>query len=329
MRRRNFIQGIVGSAITWPFAARAQQPAMPVIGFLSARSEGDSVSVVAAFRSGLSETGYAEGRNVRITFRWADGNLDRLPTLATELVERHVDVIAAVGGEIAAHAAKSATKTIPVVFVIGTDPAKTGLVASINRPGNNVTGVTLYTIAVEQKRLELLRQLVPAAATFAVLVNPKQLKNIADARRADMEAAARSLGQKILIIDASNDREIEAAFATIVQMKIGALLVGTDPLFSTHRDPIIALAARHAVPAIFDSRIQVAAGGLISYGTSYTETYRAAGIYTGRILKGTKPADLPVLLPTKFELVINIKTAKALGLRIPDKLLALANEVIE
>jgi putative tryptophan/tyrosine transport system substrate-binding protein len=328
MRRRNFI-ALLGGAATWPLAARAQQPAMAVIGFLSARTADDSAPVLAAFRSGLSETGYVEGRNARITFRWADGNLDRLPALAIELVQHRVDVIVAVGGDIAADAAKSATKTIPIVFVTGTDPAKTGLVASLGRPGNNITGVTLYSAVVEQKRLQLLRELVPAAAMFAGLVNPNKPRAIVEAQRANLETAARSLGQKIHIFDAGNEHEIEAAFVTIAQMKIGALLVGTDPLFSAYRNQIIDLAARYTVPAIYDSRIQVAAGGLISYGASYTETYRQAGIYTGRILRGTQPANLPVLLPTKFELVVNLKTAKALGLTVPLTLQASADEVIE
>ena len=326
MKRRDFLGVLGGAAVAWPLTARAQKPAMPVIGFLSSRSASDSVAVEAAFRKGLAETGF-DYQNMRITHRWADGRFDRLPTLATELVEQRVSVIAAVGGDVTALAAKSATTTIPIVFVSGTDPAKTGLVASLARPGGNITGVTLFSVIVEQKRLELLRELVPATETVAVLLNQKS--PLYENLRTEAEAAARSLGQRIQILDASTEREIETAFATAVQVKAGGLLVGTSPFFSTQRNQIMALAMRHGIPAIYDSRVQVEAGGLASYGTSYDETYRQAGVYAGRILKGAKPAELPVLLPTKFELVINSTTAKALALTIPPTLLARADEVIE
>jgi putative ABC transport system substrate-binding protein len=330
MRRRDFIKvgaGVAACAVSLPLAARAQQRQMPVLGFLSSRSAGDSISVEAAFRKGLGEAGYVDGRNVRIVHRWAEGRNERLPALAAELVAQRVSAIAAVGGDIAVQAAKASTATIPIVMLTGTDPAKTGLVASLNRPGGNVTGVTLYSAEVEQKRLELLRELVPAADLIAVLSNPKGPNY--RAKKAEIESAAQTLGQKIAILDASTEPEIESAFSSLLQTKAGGLLVGTDPFFSTRRNQIMALAMRHGVPAIYDSRLQVEAGGLASYGTSYTETYRQAGIYAGRVLKGTRPADLPVLLPTRFELVINLTTAKALGLALPATLLARADEVVE
>ncbi len=325
IQRREFIT-LLGGVTVWPLTARAQQ-AMPVVGFLSSRSANDSLSVEAAFHRGLGETGYVEGRNARIAHRWADGRFERLPALAAELVEQRVSVIAAVGGDITVHAAKAASTTIPIVMVAGDDPAKTGLVASLARPGGNITGVTLFSVIVEQKRLDLLRDLVSAVDILAVLLNPR-VPNY-EARRIETEAAAQTLGQKIHILDASTEREIETAFAALVQMKAGGLFVGTSPFFSTQRNQIVALAMRHGVPAIYDSRVQVEAGGLISYGASYADTYRQAGVYVGRILKGARPADLPVLLPTKFELVINLTTAKALGLAVPPSLLARADEVIE
>jgi putative ABC transport system substrate-binding protein len=325
MRRREFLTLLGGGAVAWPLAAHAQQ--QPVIGFLSVRSADDSASVLEAFRKGLGEGGYAERRNVRIEFRWAEGQVARLPALAAELAERRVTVIAAVGGEPAVLAARRVTSTIPIVYVGGADPLQAGIVTSLGRPEGNVTGVTLYSNALEPKKLQLLRELVPAASTVAALVNRQS--PIAAVVRGDVEAAAKSLGQKIEFFDATTEREIEEAFSKIAQSKIGALVVSSNPFFSTAREKIIALAAHYAVPAIFDSRIQVAAGGLMSYGASYTDTYRQAGIYTSRVLSGAKPADLPVLLPAKFELAINMKTAKALGLNVPLHLQQLADEVIE
>lgn len=326
MNRRAFIAGLSASA--WPRASNAQQGgAAPVVGFLSARSAADSADVEAAFRKGLSETGYIDKTNVRIMHRWADGRFEQLPQLAAELLEQRVTAIAAVGGDMTVRAAKAATGSIPIIMVTGTDPARTGLVASLNRPGANVTGVTLYSTVVEPKRVELLRELVPGAARLAVLLNPAD--PIYQAKRAAAEEAASALTWPVQTFDASVADDIDRAFGSFGKSDIGAVLVSTSPFFSTQRRQIIALASRHRIPAIFDSRIQVSEGGLISYGTSYSDTYRQAGVYTGRILKGEKPGDLPVLLPTKFELAINFKTAKALGLTVPPKLLFTADEVIE
>jgi putative tryptophan/tyrosine transport system substrate-binding protein len=326
IKRREFITLLGGAAAAWPLAAHGQERWTPIIGFLSTRTADDSASVVDAFQGGLGSTGYLDGRNVRIEFRWAEGRSDRLPTMATELVSRSVAVIAAVGGDEVVRAAQAATATIPIIFITGSDPARVGLVASLNRPGGNTTGVTLFSTVLEQKKLEVLRELVPTADTFGVLLKPGLNY---DFKRSDIEIAARTLGRRIHVLDASTEHEIEAAFDAVVQKGIGALLVTTDPFFSSHRQQILTLAARHKVPAIYDSRIQVEAGGLVSYGASYTETYRQGGIYVGRILNGARPADLPVLLPTKFELVLNLKTAKALGLEVPPSLLARADEVIE
>jgi len=328
MQRRQFITLLGVAAVARPLAARAQQPG-PVIGFLSSRSAKDSASVEAAFRTGLRDTGFTVGQNVQVIYGWAEGQFDRLPSLAAELVERGVSVIVAVGGNTAAEAAKAATTTIPIVFVTGSDPAKTGLVARLNRPESNVTGMTLLSSALEQKRLELLRELVPNATMFGKLLNPT--RRASDVERDEIQSAARSLGEhiQVRVLDAGTAGDIETAFEDIARSKIEALLVGTDALFSTERKRILTLAARYRVPAIYDSRIQVEEGGLISYGTSYPDTYRAAGIYAGRILKGARPGDLPVLLPTKFELVINVKTAKTLGLTVPPGILVAADEVIE
>ena len=326
MQRRQFIALLGGAAVTRPLAARAQQPA-PVIGFLSSRSADDSALVEVAFRKGLQDTGFAVGQNVQVMYGWAEGRFDRLPSLATDLVERRVSVIVAVGGDVAADAAKAATTAIPIVFITGTDPAKTGLVTRFNRPESNVTGITLFSTAVEQKRFEIFRELVPNASTFAILLNPK--KKYSDVERGEMESAARSLGEHVRILNASTARDIETAFEDIARAKIKAILIGTDPLFSAERKLILALAERHGVPAIYDSRVQVEEGGLISYGASYADAYRQAGTYAGRILKGARPADLPVLLPTKFELVINMKTTKALRLTVPPNTLAIADEVID
>jgi putative ABC transport system substrate-binding protein len=324
--RREFLATLLGgAAVAWPLAARGQQPATPVVGFLSSRSAEDSARSVAAFRQALAEAGYVEGRNVTIEFRWAEGQFDRLPALAAELVGRRVDVLVAVGGNQAPRAAKAATSTIPIVFGTGEDPVKESLVPSINRPGANMTGATFFTSLLGAKRLGLLRELVPKAEVIALLIN----QNSSQGQAKDVQEAARDLGQRVVVLNGGSDADIDAAFASLAQHQAGALLVGADPFFNVRRDRLIALAARHAVPAIYQFRDYPLAGGLMSYGASISDLYRQVGVYVGRILKGDKPADLPVMLPTKFELVINLKTAKALGLTVPDKLLALADEVIE
>ena len=316
MKRREFIKLLGGAAASaWPFAARAQQPAMPVVGFLSPLSPGPYMSVVAAFRRGLNEAGFTEGQNVVIEYRWAEGQYDRLPALAADLVRRPVAVIAAPGGPSAGLAAKASTATIPIVFVSGADPVKDGLVPNLNRPGGNVTGVAMLLTTLEGKRLGLLREFFPNATLITVLLN--QSSPTFDVQLKDVQEAARAVGQQIHILHASSEREIEVAFATAAQLRTEALLVAADPSFNNWRDQIVALAAHYAVPTIFHVREFAVAGGLMSYGTSLVEGYRQAGIYTGRILKGAKPGDLPVLQPTKFELVINLKTAKALGLDVP------------
>jgi putative ABC transport system substrate-binding protein len=306
-------------------AVGAQEKAMPVIGYLSSYSPLNPF--VAAFRQGLSEAGYVEGQNVAIEYRWAEGNYERLPALAADLVGRKVDVIAASGGDRSSRAAKNATSTIPIVSVIGGDPVAAGLVASLARPGGNLTGVSFLDVELTPKRLELLSELVPQASVIALLVNSGDPN--AERIMRDAQEAARTKGVQLLILKASTESEIDAAFATLVELRAGALLVGAAPFFLTRRDQIVALAARHAVPAFYDVREYVAAGGLISYGTSLTAVYRQLGIYAGKILKGEKPADLPVQQPTRFELVINLKTANTLGLTVPQSILARADEVIE
>ena len=325
MRRRAFIRMIAGSAVAWPLTARAQQPAMPVVGFLSSRSATDSALQVAAFRQALSEAGYVEGRNVAVDYRWAEGQYDRLRGMAEQLVGRQVSVIFA-GGP-AAHVAKVATRSIPIVFVSGEDPVKFGLVASFNKPGGNVTGVTTFNAVLGSERFELLHELVPNAAIVALLVNPQYPSAESEIR--EMQAAAHSIGRNLVVLNASTESEIDAAFVELAQQGVGGLIVTGDPFFVSRREKLVALAARHMLPTIYVQREFAVAGGLIGYGTNITDAYRQAGIYAGRILKGAKPADLPVVQPTKFDFVINLKTAKVLGLDISPKLLALASEVIE
>jgi ABC-type uncharacterized transport system substrate-binding protein len=324
--RRRELMLLLGSMIAVARAARAQQKAMPVIGFLGAASPGQVAPYVAAFRQGLSETGYVEGQNLAIEYSWAEGRYDRLPELAADLVGRKPDLIVA-GGDSSALAAKSATSTIPIVFTAVGDPVAEGLVASLARPGGNLTGSSAMSIELAPKRLELLSELVPRAGVIALLVNPNSPQ--AEPMIQDVQEAARTKGVQLDILKAGTEGEIDAAFATLVQLQAGALVVGDDPFFGSRREQLVALTSRHAVPAIYYSRYYVVAGGLISYGASLPAFYRKAGIFAGRILKGAKPADLPVEQPTTFELVVNLKTAKALGLTVPPSILARADEVIE
>ena len=325
MRRRDFISLIGGAAAAWPMAPLAQQPPTPSIGFLNTGSSQSLTHLAAAFRQGLSEVGYVEGRNVGIEYRWAEGHYDRLPAMASDLVRRQVAVITA--NSPGAVAAKALTKTIPIVFSTGTDPVALGFVNSLNRPGGNLTGVYFFSADMETKRMGLLHELVPSAMTVAVLLNPTY-PNF-DNQTKEVQEAGRILGQQIEILRASTDQEIEAAFASLVQLRARALLVGADAFFNNQHVQIVALAARYTVPAIYEQREFAEAGGLASYGTSLTNAYRQVGIYAGRILKGEKPADLPVVQSTKFEFVINLKTARALGLEVPPGLSARADEVIE
>jgi putative ABC transport system substrate-binding protein len=327
MRRREFISLLGGAAAAWPLAARAQRPAMPVIGFLHSGSPEPVVNRVAAFRKGLGEAGYVEGQNVAIEFRWAAGEDDRLPDLAADLIRRRVAVIATLGSTPASLAAKAATTTIPIVFLVGSDPVALGLVASLNRPGGNATGVNIQLVELVTKGLGILRELAPAANRFVALVNPNTAYT--DAVVKDLQASASALGLAIEILRAGTGREIDAAFANLVQKPGGALLVSPDAFFVSRRAQIVTLAARHAVPAIYFTRDFAESGGLVSYGPNLADAYQQTGIYVGRILKGEKPADLPVVQPTKFELVVNLNTARAFGLGIPQGLLALADEVIE
>ena len=327
MRRREFISLIGGTAAVWPFAARAQQVAMPVIGYFSARSAESDVPMLAAFRQGLNETGYVEGKNVTIEFRWGGGEYDRARKLAEELVRQQVSIIVTSGGELSAKAAIEATTTIPIVFNVGADPVETGLVASLNRPGGNATGVASLTRLLEAKQIGLMRELVPTATVIAYLSNPEE--PTATSQIADAKAAAREVGQQLIVLNASSENEIDAAFTSLVRQHAGALFVGAGPFFLTRAPKLVGLAAHHAVPTMYVRREFPAVGGLISYGPSTAETYRQMGLYTGRILRGDRPADLPVLQPTKFEFVINLKTAKALGIVVQPTLLARADEVIE
>jgi putative tryptophan/tyrosine transport system substrate-binding protein len=327
LRRRHFLT-FLGGAAAWPLVAHAQQPGkLPTIGFLSSRSPEESEYLLEAFRQGLNEGGFVEGQNVAIEFRWAHGQYDRLPALAAELVSRGVTVLDAIAGEPVALAAMRATSTIPIVFMIGGDPVETGLVKSFNRPGGNVTGVTLLTSMMEPKRLGLLHELVPDASLIGVLMNPNFLS--AARQLQDLEEAARTIGQRLVISNASRDEELDAAFMSLVQEHVGALFVGSDPYFNTRRDRIVAFAAKQRLPAIYQFREYAVAGGLLSYGINLTDAYRQCGVYIAKVLKGARPADLPIMQPTKFELVINLKTAKVLGVKISDNLRSLADEVIE
>ena len=327
MRRREFVTLLGGTAAAWPLAVRAQQPAMPVIGLLSVRSPEESAHLLRAFLSGLAESGIVEGQNTVIQYRWAHGEYDRLPMLAAELVHAPVAVLVAVGGEPAARAAKTATTSIPVVTIFSTDPVKSGLISSLSHPGGNVTGVSNLATAMEPKRVGLLHELVPQAKAFGALINP-DFPTFAD-QLADIQAAAQTTGVELHVFRAATNRDIEAAFEAITQQQIAALLVAADPFFNSRRDQIVGLAARRGVPAMYSFRDYAVAGGLMSYGIDLPDTYRQAGAYAGRVLKGAKPAELPVLQPTKFEFVINLKAAKALGVKFSDNLMSLADEVIE
>ena len=328
MKRREFITLLGGAAVAWPVAARAQQPAKPVIGFLDSQSRTFADFVLPAFRQDLKDNGYVEGDNVAVEYRFAENQIDRLPALVAELVRRQASVIAATGGPPSAAAAKAATTKIPVVFIVGEDPVKLGLVASLARPGGNLTGINFLSVELAAKRLELLRELVPAAARVAVLVNPAEAA-ITETTVRDVQAAARAMGLQIRIVNASNSREIVAAFAMLASERPDAIFVGPGSLMLSRRVQLAHLATRHAIPAVYPGRIFADVGGLMSYGPSLTDAYRQVGVYVGRILKGAKPSDLPVLQPSKFELIINAETARMLGLTVPDKLLVAADVVIE
>jgi putative ABC transport system substrate-binding protein len=324
--RRELLVALGGAAAAWPLAARAQQSAMPVIGYISSLTQADSVRFDAAFRSGLSEMGYVEGQNVRIEYRWITDRYDPLPTMAADLVQRQVAMIGAFGPP-AVLAAKAATTTIPVVFVTGADPIKFGFVASFNRPGGNITGIWIVSTVLAQKRMQLMRELLPRAELVALLVNPTS--PVAEPQTRDAQAAADALGLKLSVLSAVTENDFDQVFAMVIQQQADALFVTADPFLSSRREHLVALAARHAIPTLYEIREFVEAGGLMSYGTVIREGYYKGGIYAGRVLKGVNPADLPVEQVNKLELVLNLKTARALGLQIPDKLLALADEVIE
>ncbi len=327
MLRREFITLIGGAVSAWPLAARAEQTAIPAVGFLSALSAAALTGPVAAFRDGLQSVGYSEGKNVEIEFRWANGHYDQLPALAADLVRRQVRVIVTVGGDPPAFAAKAASTTIPIVFMVGRDPVELGLVTSLNRPGGNATGINLLISEMESKRIELMRQLAPTSSVFAVFVNPKNADAVVQLNA--VQSAAQALNQRIKVYNASNQLELEKAFTSFSQDDIGGFILVADPFFVNRRDQIISSAALGRIPAVYFLREFAESGGLASYGTSLAEAYRQAGIYAGKILNGSKPTDLPVVQPTKFDLVINLKTARALGLTVPASLLATADEVIE
>jgi len=327
IERRKFIATLTGATAAWPLSAGAQQPVMPVMGFLASASADGYAWVLSPLREGLAAAGYVEGRNLTIEYRWADDQYDRLPALAADLVQRPVAVIFATGGVVSAIAAKSSSATVPIVFAQGSDPVQHGLVASFNRPGGNVTGVTFYNSALGPKRIGLLREIVPKAAVFAVLVNPNNPNAISDTKA--MQDAGRSIGVKIEVVHASSVRELDDAFAKTKQLGADALIVHIDALFQANDKHVVALAAKYAVPTMYSSRQFTPLGGLISYGTEPAGVHRQGGVYVGRILRGEKPADLPVLQPTKFDLVVNLQTAKSLGLKVPESFLLLADEVIE
>ena len=327
MKRREFIAVLGGAAVAWPVSAHAQQPAMPVIGVLDARSPGTTENPLRAFREGLKDTGYIVGENVALEYRWAEDQIDRLPALTADLVQRRATVIFAISPT-AALAAKAAIATIPIVFIVNEDPVRLGLVASLARPGGNLTGINILTAEVTATRLDLLRELMPSATRVSVLVNPVNATNT-DTTLREMAAAARTTGLQVKVLNASTSREIEAAFATLLHERPDALFVGAEPYFYGRRVQLVVLAASHRLPAIYSQRDFVEAGGLMSYGTNIADAFRQIGVYAGRILKGTKPADLPVVQASKFELVINLPTARVLGLEVPPMLLARADEVIE
>ena len=328
MNRRDFISLLGGTAAAWPLAARAQQPAMPVIGFLHSASAAAFAAPLAAFRKGLSEAGYVEGQNVAVAYRWAEGQNDRLPALAAELARQRVAVIATPGSTATTLAAKAATATIPIVFSIGTDPVKIGLVASLNRPGGNATGISDFGVEIAAKRLGLLHELLPTATRFGVLVNPDN-PYLTESFVTELQTAASAIERQIEVVTASTNGDIDTAFATLIKKRADALLISPDPLFFTRRVQLITLAVRHTLPALYHRRELAEAGGLMSYGSDLSDQFRQTGVYVGRILNGEKPAEMPVQLPTRFEFVINLQTAKTLGIEIPATLLARADEVIE